>query len=504
MPERQWRGADGGQARAGCVVGLLVLLVGVLIGTGLTLGALGVGWGVLFGRLFNPSGSPVVMVGATATPEPRAIQGAAPGRRFVPVPPVPLDSDTSVPELLVISRNYDRKASTIAYMSPSGDGVRWESAPLGDNDEYRWVVIYNDEIVIAAVGTRLLGLSRANGEQLWEAPLTDAISPNICTDCLQIFGDVVVALPQDGELQAFSVANGAPRWHVTLREATRQIVRAGELVGVPDEPADGGSGSVLRLFDPRDGAEAEPFTPQCPDRNDSDYMRSPGYYSPIAQDPSGRLLLWLTSGSTTCLLSVDAQTRQVLGRTYLDGFYSFELDPGTTLWAGDTLYLSDGRRLVEVAPQGMRVLLAQDAYTISPLAAGQGTLLVLAQRTRGSSRYELWAVEIESGQRRWEQVFTATDPMGPNGDTGAFTAALVGDAVAVLEQQGADEQLIYELINLSDGASRVRTQIVTADQSDDLRAAVWSREQLVLITDELYTIDLATGQILFRWPEDNF
>jgi hypothetical protein len=503
MAERDGRGAGGG-ARAGCVVGLLTLLVGVLIGVGLTLGALGVGWGVLLGRVFDPAGAPVVEVGATATPEPEAIPGAAPGRRFLPAPPVPLDTDTPVPDLLVISRNFERGASTIAYMSPGGDGVRWESAPIGDGNEYSWVVAYGDEVVIVAAETRLLGLSRASGELLWEAPLTDGISPNICADCLQIFDDVVVALPQDGELQAFSVANGAPRWRVTLREATRQIVRAGDLVGVPDDRADDESGSVLRLFDPRDGAEAEPFSPQCPDQRHSDYMQSPGYYAHIGQDPGGRLLLWLIGSSSPCLLSVDAATREVVGRTYLDGFSSSELSPRTSLWFRDTLYVSDGQQIAEVAPQGMRVLLSEGSYTLSPLAAGEGTLLVLAQRTRGSSRYELWAVDIASGERRWERVFTATDPMGPGGDTGSFTAALVGDAVAVLELQGEEEELAYELIALSDGASRARSTIATADQGDDLRAAIWSRQRLVLVTDELYAIDLGTGQVLLRWPEDNF
>jgi outer membrane protein assembly factor BamB len=503
MEEQRERG-ESGRARAGCVVGLLTLLVGALLGVGLTLGALGVGWGVLFGRVFNPGGSPVVAVGPMATPEPQAIPGGSPGRRYLPVPPIPLDSDTPVPDLLVISRNYDREASTIAYMSPSGDGVRWESAPLGDGGEYSWVVSYSDEVVVVAVETRLLGLSRASGERLWEAPLTDGISPNICADCLQVFGDVVVALPQDGELQAFSVANGAPRWRVTLREATRQIVRAGDLLGVPDDRADDGSGSVLRLFDPRDGAEAEPFTPECPEPSSSTYMQTPSYYSPIGQDPDGRLLLWLIGSSAPCLLSVDAETREVVGRTYLDEFFNTELGPQTTLWAGDTLYLSDGRQIAAVAPQGVRVLLAEESYTLSPLAVGDGTLLVLAQRTRGSSRYELWAVDIASGQRRWERIFTATDPLGAGGDTGSFTAALVGDAVGVLELQGEDEQLVYELIALSDGASRARSTIGTADLGDDLRGAVWSRERLVLVTDELYTIDLATGQVLFRWPEENF
>jgi outer membrane protein assembly factor BamB len=477
----------------------------VAIGVALALGALGVSWGILFGRVFNPGGTPVIEVGAFPTARPQAISGAAPGRRHLPLPPVALDTDTALPDMLVISRNYERNTSTLAYLSPGGDGVRWESPPLGDGNEYSWVVAYSDDVVMVASDARLVGLSRASGEQIWEAPLTDGISPNICADCLQVFGDVVVALPQDGELQAFSVANGAPRWQVKLREATRQIVRAGDLVGVPDERDDDVSGSVLRLFDPEDGAEAEPFTPTCPEPDANyDYDYTPSYYSPIGQDPNHKLLLWMISSSSPCLLSVDAETREVVGRTYFGELSGGELIPQTSLWVGETLYLSDGRHLAEVAPQGMRVLLSEEDYTFSPLAADGTTLLVMAQRTRGSSRYELWAVEIASGERRWERVFTARDPMLSQGDTGTFTAMIVGDAVAVLEEQGDDEQLVYELIGLNDGASRVRATIPTAEAGDDMRATLWGREQLVLVTDELYLVDLTTGQVKMRWPEDNF
>lgn len=494
MDER--RGQRGG---AGYIVALVTLALGAMLGIGLTLGVLGVGLDVLLGRVFNPGAAPVVQVGPTATPRPQAIAGAAPGRRFLPREPIALDTDTSTPDLLVISRNYDRNTSTIAYMSADSGAIRWESASLSDeNDEYAWGVAYSDGQVIAAVQTRLVGLSRATGEQIWEAPLTDAVS-TICRDCVRVFGDVVVVLSDDGELQAFAAASGAPRWKVRLRAAPRQLVAVRGLVGVPDERDDGEGGAVLRLFSPADGAEAEPFAPACQSRG-SDYGSNASIYDEIERDPRGRFLVWLIGSSPSCLLSLDTATGEVAGRTYLDGFSGADLDPQRRHWDGDTLYLSDNSQIVAVGPQEARTLVTSEDYYLAPVAAGDGVLVVQAQRSRGSSRYELWAVDAASGQRLWDRVLVASDPFEGPRETGSFATIVAGDALALVEAHEEPEELRYELIGLRDGLSRGRSALGVEDPTDDLRGAVLGNDRLMLVTDELYTVDLATGQVRARWP----
>lgn len=489
-------------ARRGCIFAIVALLAGTALGAALTLALLGLGWDVLAGRVLSPETAPVLAVGPTATPRTQAIQGSvAPGRRFTPRAPILLDTDTRTPDVLLASRNYDRSTSTLVYLSPDQAAVRWESPSLSaEGNEYAWSIAYGAETVVVAVESRLLGLSRATGELVWEAPLTDAISASICADCLRVFGDVVVALPQDGELQAFSLATGAPRWSTRLREATRQIVEAGGMIGVPDSRADDRSGSVLRRFAPADGAEQAPFSPECPDRDRSDSFSSPSYYDWVEREPRGRLLIWLVGSSPPCLLSLDSATGALGGRTYLNDFSDFDYDQDQTLWAGDTLYLSDGAQIVAVEPQGVRVVLASEDYTLRPLAAADGTLLLLAQRSRGSARYELWAIDSQSGARRWERVLEATDPLDSATDSGTFAAAIVGDAVALLEEHAEPEALVYELISLRDGTSRVRVALGVEQPSDDMHGIVWGREQLLLATDELYSVDLVTGSIVARWP----
>lgn len=492
-----------GRAQLGCALGVMTLLAGVLLGVWLTLSVLGVGFGALLGRVQGQEDTPplaATQAGVIPTPAvPAAIQGeAAPGRRLVWQAPIALDSDTAEPDLLVISRNYDREpdADTLVYLSPDRQTVRWESPPLGENGN-SWVVAYGDSMVLVADDTRLVALRRDSGELAWEAPLTDSIADSICSDCLQIFGDVAVALPQDGLLQAFSVTTGAPRWNVRLREPTRQLVRVGERLGVPDSRPDEPSYGALYLYEPSDGSLVGEIVPSCTESGG--YERGLSYFTFANSDPQGRILAWLVPSSPICLVAYDVASGTV-SRTMLDEFDSGELTMRNSLWAGDTLYLSDSNGIIAVGPQELRLVLADEDYDLRPLAASGGLLLVEARRTRGSSRYELWAVDAQSGERRWERTLVADDPAEYRGDTGDFTATIWGDAVAIVEQDEAADQVLYELIGLADGASRARTVVAVNSPGSYIRGVIWGRNHVFLSIDELYGVAIETGQMSLKWP----
>lgn len=488
-----------GRARAGCVVGLGTLLVGVALGVWLSLSVLGLGFDVLLRRAFVTGETPVVTVPTTAArPEP-IIGGAAPGRRMVWEEPIPLDTDTQEPDLLLVSRNYDREPSgdTITYFSPDRQAVRWESPPLGDQGS-SWVVTYGDTVVLVADGARLVALSRDTGALAWEAPLTDSIAESICDECLQVFADVVVALPQDGQIQAFDTATGAPLWTKRLREATRQIVNVGGMVGVPDRESEESNDGVLFLFNPRDGSPAGSIKPTCKAAGDP-YEATVSYYDSAGRDPAGRTLVWLLRTSPVCLVAYDVRTGAI-SRTMLDEFRGSDLSAKASLWAGDTLYLSDEAQIVAVGAQESRAVIASEDYRLQPLAANGDALLVLAQRSRGSSRLELWAVDARSGERRWDRVLAASDPLGYRGDTGDFAATLIGDTVALVEQHDEPEEIIYERIALADGSSMARAALQVDDASDYLRGATWGRALAFLPIDELYIVELSSGRTAYRWP----
>lgn len=168
-------------------------------------------------------------------------------------------------------------------------------------------------------------------------------------------------------------------------------------------------------------------------------------------------------------------------------------------WAGDTLYLSDGQQIVAVGPQSTQSVVASDAYTLTPLGVGDGTLAVLALRSRGSARFELWALDAASGDRLWERVLQAHDPFEGGTDTGEFAAAVVGDALAVLEARRAGRAAL-RADRPARRPGRTQAALGVENPDDDIRGAVWGRERLGLAAGGLYTVDLKTGNLLARWP----
>ncbi|MBX0327009.1 PQQ-like beta-propeller repeat protein [Oscillochloris sp. ZM17-4] len=485
---------ENSRARVGCTIFLVVLILGVAIGAAGMAAFLGVGMNELAARA-NGQAAPV-LVAVTPTVAVQIVGGAAPGRRLVWRAPIALDGDTREPDLLVISRNHDRKSDTLMRFSPDAGAVLWESPPLGDGGT-SWVVAYGDQSVIIADGATLIGLSRADGGKIWEAPLTDKIFNNGCLNCLQVFGDAVVALSDDGELQSFSAATGAPLWSHRLNQATRQMVRVGDMVGVLDSLEKGGSDAGLFVYDPRDGRLARMIEPTCQEA-ESSYVDRPHYFDRFLADADAGALYWLLNGAS-CLLRVEMGAGGGEQRTYNEAFRSFDED--NTLLADGAIYLSAGKDLYAVDARGeVRLLLGAEDYSLRPLEARPDALLVLAQRTRGSSRLELWLIDPQSGQQRWARVLTASDPINGLYDSGEFAAHLTGDALALIEQQGDPEVIWFDLLSLQDGTSSVHTQLKVNDGSSYIRGVAWGNRTAWAAADELYGVSLESGATVSRWP----
>ncbi|MEI7770029.1 MAG: PQQ-binding-like beta-propeller repeat protein [Chloroflexales bacterium] len=482
------------RARLGCTISLAALILGVVVGATGMAAFLGLGLGDLMARASGHAAPALVAVTPTAAVQ--IVGGAAPGRRLVWREPIALDGDTREPDLLVISRNHDRKSDTILLLSPDAGAVRWESAPMGDSGN-SWVVAYSAQTIIVADGSKLTGLSRADGSRLWEAPLTDRIFYNGCAGCLQVFDDVVVALTDDGELQAFSAAKGAPLWHVRLNQTTRQLVRVGDMVGVPDTLTKDSSDAGLLIYSPADGKLQRTLTPSCAREGDT-YADHPGYYDRILADPQAGALYWLLDGAG-CLIKVGMGAGGGERRTYGKDLPSFE--EHNALLADGVIYLGDSKQIFVIDARGAaRALIANADYDMQPLEAQGDALLVLARRTRGSSRLELWLVDAQSGRQRWARVLKAGDPISGPYDDGDFAAHMLAGSVALIEQLKDSEQIQFDLLSLKDGTSSVSTQLQVADAGSSIRGVAWGSRTAWIAIDSLYGVRLEDGATVSRGP----
>ncbi|WP_129626686.1 PQQ-binding-like beta-propeller repeat protein [Candidatus Oscillochloris fontis] len=480
---------------AGWIIPVVALLIGVLGGAFAMLSFLGLGMNEVIARMQGRAAP--LLIEVTPTPVLHTVGGAAPGRRLVWRAPIPLDTDTSEPELLLISRNYDRDSDTLLLFSPLEGRVRWESPPMGTNGT-SWLVAYSAATIIVADEARLIGLSRTDGSKVWEAPLTDRIFSNGCQDCLQVFGDVVVALSDDGQLQALNANKGTPLWVVRLHQTTRQLVRVGAMVGVPDSLEPDETEAGLFIYNPADGQLVRTIAPTCQHESQG-YVDQPHYYDYILADPQSEALYWMLD-SVNCLLRVGMGSFGGEERTFNPAFQNFEVK--NTLVADGHIYLSSDQSIYTSDGQGQARLLTQaEDYNLRPLAARGSDLLVLAQRTRGSSRYELWLLDAQSGQQRWSRVLLGDDLVEDAiYDSGDTAVHLLASGVALIEQQADPEAISYELLNLNNGTSQVKKELRVEDAGDSLRGVTWGNQSVWLAVDELYAVDLTTGETQARWP----
>jgi outer membrane protein assembly factor BamB len=308
---------------------------------------------------------------------------------------------------------------------------------------------------------------------------------------------VVVALPSDGVVQAFDAASGEARWSVRLREATRQLVRVDDMVGALDAREEDSSEAALFLYRAGDGELVRAIEPSCQQNSDG-YTDYAHYYDPVLSDGRGGLY-WLLD-SAACLLRFEGASGELSWQAFDERFAS-ALNPSKLIFADGTFYMGYSNQLVAVSEQGAPQLISEEEdYNLTPLAARSGSLLALAERTRGTRRYEIWAIDPASGERRWAHVLSASDPIENFYDSGDFAVNIVGEAVVIVEQSDEPEQISFSRLGLADGAVQLSVPLAVEEPDDYLRGATWGQSTLWLAIDELYGVDLSSGALSYRWP----
>lgn len=467
----------------------LSLILGIVIGAGLVLAA--VVAGIVPGRQ-------TIIVAATPSPT-RYVPPPADARSLRGLPRPLLDSDSTTPDMLVELADYSANRYTLAYVHGDERTIRWESPPLSDKTYNRQVIAGPHHVYIADEA-RLLALARSDGALAWERNLADTIT-HICRDCLQLAGERIVALTQDGTLQAFDAQSGAVSWSTRFAMQPRQLLVLGNLVGALDQPdQEGPSGPTLHLFALADGAPAQQTPTLCPNPNNPEYPAYPGIYDRIYQEPGGRGALVVISRSDGCVLRLDARAEVVwrvpTGETLLrDGFHGVPLQGGDSVYFGTDV----GVVALEVATGVLRTVTQAEDYQLTPLATHDGMLVVEAIRTRGTRRDELWGLDAESGERRWGHTLLKPERIEEPGESGGWAGWLAGDGFALLQTPEEGGLLQLDILRLDSG-SAVRSTTIPLEQGETWNGLIWSKREAWVVADRIYVLDLASAQTRYLWP----
>ncbi|MCJ7724231.1 MAG: PQQ-binding-like beta-propeller repeat protein [Anaerolineales bacterium] len=418
---------------------------------------------------------------------------------------VPSDDGTQ-PDLVSITRNSDETTRMVYLDFDQDPYLRWRSEPLGEGSDYYYnLVVPGDASIYFAYKTTLAAFNRLDGVILWQTTMSDEIT-NICVDCLQVFGNRLVALTTDGVLSGFDALSGQQAWSFRLNETPRQLLDLAGRPAVLDKEDDL---IGINVYDPSDGTIVKRLVPECPNEIFLDSPQHLGIYDHLfLSSDSLNLYIPIADYDPGCLQSWDAASLSQSWQASVPYDILDAIDWYSYLFTDEALYLSADHDLymVSLRDSTYQAVYSNEDYELTPLAAQDGMLLVLAERTRGTTQYALWGIDLASKSKRWELTPAAKDLYDGTSsvvyEDGLFTAAINGDKVILLEAFSEPGSVAFTVLNLSDGSQlRKNSLSLQEDSSYWIQVVAWGADRVYLEGgDHIRMIDFNSGAELIAWP----
>jgi outer membrane protein assembly factor BamB len=450
--------------------------------------------------LFDPF-SPV-----TVNPPPLQIHDP-----FVLIP----SADDGPADVVAMSYDLNEETYAIGRLSLAQKQFLWRATPVASISDVRQLAANDTTLFLVEEETTLKALNLADGSLLWQSELADKIGYG--DKPLQVGGNHVFAMTQDYTLQAFAAATGSLAWSRRMAGYTSNFTLLTDSVAFLDEADDKTSLFFLNLAD---GSERARLTPYC-ERPDSPgwgselYSSSPFFFEPGLD---GRLdsgaVYFFYGSSPTCIERWNLADFSLAWQSVNEeNLFSWSGDLPVVITPADIYFsYNDQLWVVSQTTREHKLLLENEDYFLAPLVRSGDTLLVLARRTRGSERFELWAINPASGAQIWSKDLGDSNPFfGPYGQVGSFSSGdsawdwqLSGDQLVRFIAAADPNQFSIEWLNLSDGtvAQTFTTPIETwSEDSYWMDAGIWKGPRYwANVETKLYAVNINSGEIQYRYP----
>jgi outer membrane protein assembly factor BamB len=385
----------------------------------------------------------------------------------------------------------------------------WQSEAL-EKDTYSAPIVANREYAYTVTGARLLAFKRTDGSKAWESTLADEVSLSLCPNCLRVVDDYVAVLTDDGTLQVFDAGTGRTAWFVKANQDSPRGLHLinGQLAFMDND--DDGAG-ILRVFDPATGDPGPATKPEC--------MREFGgadnvyWYTPLSLAPDGSDFYFAYGFPQVCVQRYDGETLELTWETVID-YAIGSIDKPQLVTEADVILSFDSAIFaVDAATGEMRPLAEDEDYDLQALGVHDELVLVLAVRTRGSRRYELWALDKDSGERVWDVDFADEQPLDADPsiiDDGksVWTWHPSANGLVILRFNRAEDDVshaaLLETLSWEGGETSGQTSIHLGLNTIILSApamAGWTQDTAWFsIENTMMGLDTARGEIVYRWP----
>ena len=410
------------------------------------------------------------------------------------------------PDMATVLYNVDDENRLVGRVDAEKGELDWKAEPL-PGDGFVQSLVSDGEKIYVASGAYLLAFQVEDGSLLWQVKMPDTL--NCAEDCLVIKDGQVISLTLDKSLQAYAVQSGQEIWSRRLTGYDDHIRVMADWLVILDQVGDGYTYSLVFL-DPVDGQEQRVTTPAC------EYG---GHSADTLEIDSGIIYdemqdeLYLVYGDFTgCVERYDIKSGEVNWQTTNeDGFY-FSAHGFSWLLTETHLYFGYGQVLYAVDKDSgaMQPLLEGEDHDFVPLAVLGENLVVRARRTRGSERFELWAVNVDSGELAWQIDLESSRPMDPphelagliDQDGSGWTWHAETGGFLWMDFRAEPTRLVIKRIDPVDGSSLSESEMLLRDVTGDFFSSPevigwWGETIYFLLDSVVYSVDVSTETIQF-------
>ena len=368
-----------------------------------------------------------------------------------------IGSGSPAPNLIASTYNTNADSYSLARLDVNSHKVLWSALK---QEDYLSIdaMVAGDTFLYLILGDRLVALQLSNGQAAWEATLPDKLYSG-CTTCLLLEKGQVIVYTLDNSLEAYDALTGHQTWEKNFESAGYFLYPLGNSVGVLYTEA---NGAALEIFNPTDGTEITKIEPSCepPDG----FSDQPDNYSQMVFDSASQptKVYFLFGLFNACVQRWDL-SKGTIDWHYIEANQNLEnsSDTPALLADGKLIYVQEDqlRSLDAITGALSQVIDTTKDYDLVPLAISGQYLIARAKRSSGSTRYELWSYNLETGQNMWKRPLVGSSPIDPpdemagfiDKEDSGFTIQVTSDGVWLITFQAAPYQVTLARINLETG-----------------------------------------------------
>ncbi len=420
---------------------------------------------------------------------------------------LPAAQDTP-PDVAAMFYNVNDESRVIGRVNRADGSLAWKTDDLPGNG-YVDGMASDGERVYVAVEANLLAFDARDGSPAWTVNLPDRLDSG--DNNLILAGGLVIVMTMDRSVQAYAADTGQLAWSRPLLSYARGLRTMGKWLVILDY-AEEENDFHLFLLDPANGREEQVIFPVC--KSDSFWEENLDDGSGVIYDSASNALYLAFGSSLGCLQRYDLDSGQLVWATQSEDSFNTTFYDFNYYQTPSTIYFGNENRFFALDKQSgmLKLLFEDDAYDLAPLALSKDTLIILARRTRGSQRFELWGLDPGSGERTWQLVPENSSPVDPpnemsgliDSDESGWTWRLTPAGLLLIEFQAEPNQLVLKTFDPASGSSLGETTIPMKDVSGDFYSVPtiigWHGTEIYFTLDtRVYVLDTATGRIVLKY-----